>query len=153
MPAECLRMPFEREGKPLPYGSVGENVTFPHLSKALSPAHAGALPRGEPWKNRRPKPPCKYCHPERRGRKPPQSKDLRIGSHMMNFLKFRLHEVFDRMEILRLRAKPSAQADRCLFAAPTKVCEERSSGRGNPSPTGLRGKNAALPRRFHRTEA
>ena len=35
-----------------------------------------------------------------------------------------------------------AQDDSCLFAAPTKVCEERSSGRPKVAPTGLWGKMA-----------
>ena len=61
----------------------------------------GSSPKGRALKEPQTKAPSQNCHPERRGRKPPQSKDLRIGSHMMNFLKFRLHEVFDRMEILR----------------------------------------------------
>ena len=48
--AECLQIPFKRERKPLPYGSVGENVTFSHLSQALSVSFADSSPEGRALK-------------------------------------------------------------------------------------------------------
>ena len=59
-----------------PYGKMSRCRTFRKPSQSAS---LTALPKGEPLEDRKihhTKAPCKYCHPERRGRKPPQSKDL-----------------------------------------------------------------------------
>ena len=79
--AEGLQMPFEREGQAPPLRICGK----------MSPFRTDCTV---------PKPPCKYCHPERRGRKPPQSKDLRIGSHILPFKPILLHGIFGCLEIL-----------------------------------------------------